>query len=217
MVVRRYRWITLAYFLLIVVIYLVPFLNFLGPFKALLAGLLIAQYFGMKESSPAEALGLTAPKSWLKTIVIAIGLAILIFVIRAYFIEDWIHTLFPYPKNIEAVTPDTNEPANIIGWIFLMLFFAAIPEELVWRGFLIPQLAFVFGSKKWAWLISILLVSVFFGFAHSYQGPAGIASTAVGGLAYGLVYYFDGRSLWKVIIVHWLVNSLSLIVETQGW
>ncbi len=217
MSIHRHQIIAFVFFALVVTIYLVPFLNFLGPFKALLAGLLIVQYYTMREKSPVEEMGLKRPKSWIWTIAIAIVLACSIFYIRAYFIEDWIYQLFPFPKNIEGVTPDTNEPTSIVGWIFLMLFFAAIPEELVWRGFLIPQLAFVFGSKKWSWVVSLLLVSILFGFAHSYQGPAGIASTSVGGLAYGLVYYLDGKSLWKAIIVHWLVNSLSLIVETQGW
>ena len=65
---------------------------------------------------------------------------------------------------------------------------AAFGEEMVFRGYLMNRVADLFGRKRVAWIISLITVSVVFGFAHLYQGMTGVIENTIDGALLGLAY-----------------------------
>lgn len=82
---------------------------------------------------------------------------------------------------------------------------AGICEEVVFRGYLVAYLMAVLATPFW---VAALLSSVLFGFAHAYQGPAGIPRTAAAGGLFALLYGLTG-SLWAPIVVHAVMDITS--------
>ena len=80
---------------------------------------------------------------------------------------------------------------------------AGIVEEIVYRGFFIWYLSLV--MPLW---VAVVLSSIAFGIAHSYQGAAGMVKTGVVGLAFAGLYLLTG-SIWLPIIGHFLFDALQ--------
>ena len=78
---------------------------------------------------------------------------------------------------------------------------AGVVEEIVFRGFVLWYLSFF--MALWP---AVLVSSVAFGLAHSYQGFSGIVRTGLIGLAFGALFVFSG-SIWLPIVGHILVDD----------
>jgi uncharacterized protein len=81
---------------------------------------------------------------------------------------------------------------------------AGICEEFLYRGFAIAALSRA-GIVSWA---VVLISSVLFGFAHSYQGKSGVFGTMLMGLAFGTAR-IAVQSLAPVAIWHSVVDIVA--------
>lgn len=93
---------------------------------------------------------------------------------------------------------------------------AAFGEELVYRGWLMPRVAQLFGGKRAGWAASLVLVSVLFGFAHGYQGWVGVTENVIDGLILGALYLIAGRNLWAAVIAHGIQDTIDLSLIYSG-
>jgi len=105
------------------------------------------------------------------------------------------------PKQIEQYLPRTK--LDYFFWIVLSLF-AAIAEELSFRGFLITRLTPVLGNYGAAALLS----SLAFGLGHVYQGIVGVIFTGIYGLLFALLFYWR-RSIFPCLVAHFLQDALA--------
>lgn len=80
---------------------------------------------------------------------------------------------------------------------------AGIVEETVYRGFVIWYLAAL--MPVWA---AVIVSSIAFGLAHSYQGTNGATRAGLVGLAFGIFYIGTG-SIWLPIIAHAILDVLQ--------
>ncbi|MEP7042601.1 MAG: CPBP family intramembrane glutamic endopeptidase [Dokdonella sp.] len=86
-------------------------------------------------------------------------------------------------------------------WWILVSFSAGVCEEILYRGFVTHYFsgslsaAIPLGTVG-AWLTS----SLFFGFAHAYQGVAGIVRTTLGGLVLGSIAILSGGLLLPIVL-----------------
>lgn len=80
---------------------------------------------------------------------------------------------------------------------------AGIVEEIIYRGFVLWYL----GQFMPLWA-AVVVSSVAFGFAHSYQGAAGAMRCGLIGLAFGIYYVITG-SIWLPIIAHIMLDALQ--------
>jgi membrane protease YdiL (CAAX protease family) len=106
---------------------------------------------------------------------------------------------------IRRLLPSTSTERSL--WVLVSLT-AGLCEEFLYRGWL---LLFFSSALGFVWA-GLLVSSVFFGFAHSYQGRSGILGTAVLGLVFGLLFVFT-RSLIPGQLLHTLLdltNGLAL-------
>lgn len=105
---------------------------------------------------------------------------------------------------------DLSTLSSVLGWIGVGWVHGGMAEELLFRGFLFARFEALFGKKPWSTVLAVLLLVVFFGLGHAYQGVAGIVLTAISSLAFWGAYLGSKRNLWVSIVAHgcW---------DTIGW
>lgn len=94
-----------------------------------------------------------------------------------------------------------NLPAAIAAALILPLT-ASIPEEIVYRGFLIERLMRLFGSARSSALPALLVQALIFGSVHFQWGAGGMIVTSIMGLIWGGAFLLCNRNLWILIIAH---------------
>ncbi len=100
-------------------------------------------------------------------------------------------------QGVERMLPRNREELR---WFARLAVTAGICEELLYRGYLIWYLA------SWTAVIpAALAASAVFGFGHAYQGPRGVALTALVGVFMSAIYLLTG-SLVACMAIHALMD-----------
>lgn len=122
---------------------------------------------------------------------------------------------------IDLPEPDLSKYDSIAGNISVALtyalilpFTASIPEEIIYRGFLMGRLTDIFGWGLRGQVMTVLVQAVVFGSIHFEWGIGGVILTFMMGLVWGTAYLLCGRNLWVVIIAHSTAHSLAIL---QGY
>ena len=151
-------------------------------------------------------IGLKRPASWMRTFMIGIGFAAIVFIAM-------------YVSEKAGFRRDLSKFKDVQGNLELMLFGvfyafigAGFYEEFMFRGFLMQGVAMCFGGSRGAWIAACLLQGALFGVAHAYQNPLGIAITGTLGVLMGLLVLASGRNLWPVIIGHGLFDASRFVL-----
>ncbi|MGQ4834469.1 MAG: CPBP family intramembrane glutamic endopeptidase [Candidatus Asgardarchaeia archaeon] len=91
-------------------------------------------------------------------------------------------------------------------WFFILS--SATLEEILFRGFLIQRFADLVDND----LLSVLLISAFYGFLHlSLWGISGAVAFGFWGLLIGLYFVYVKRNLYPLMIAHFL-SDLTIFV-----
>jgi membrane protease YdiL (CAAX protease family) len=101
--------------------------------------------------------------------------------------------------------------------IFLAWVLAAFGEECVYRGYLTNRCAEILGDSKTAWIVSTILVTLLFGFAHFDQGLTGVIENIIDGAILAAVYFATGRNLMAPIIAHGIADTIYVVLIYLGW
>jgi uncharacterized protein len=114
----------------------------------------------------------------------------------------------PSPEKISKLTDSVRKllPAtrnDRIVWVLVSIT-AGFCEEFLFRGWLLN----LTGKALHSVLAGLLISSLFFGFAHLYQGRSGVIGTGILGLFFGLVYIASG-SLLPSQILHTLLDLVN--------
>jgi membrane protease YdiL (CAAX protease family) len=162
--------------------------------------------------------GLARPKSWGRTLLISLCVALAVFAAVKVIINPVIGA-FPnlQPRDMSRVAPLEGSLPNLIANLVGMYITAAFLEELLWRGYLIERLLDLVGKRsKLAWAIALLGSAAIFGLVHIDQGLAGMFKIGAVGLVFGLSYLAVGRNLWPLIIAHGLIDTLDFVSHYFG-
>lgn len=98
-------------------------------------------------------------------------------------------------------------------WLLQVWISAAFGEELLFRGFVFAQLEKMGVSKKYP---IVFISALLFCLPHWYQSPAGIFTTFVFGIAFGLMYS-HWKHLWINVMVHGLIDTVFLTLCYLGY
>jgi membrane protease YdiL (CAAX protease family) len=151
-------------------------------------------------------IGLKRPESWMRTFIIGIGLAAIVFV--AMYVSE----KAGFRRDLSKFKPvEGNLELTVLG-VFYAFIGAGFYEEFTFRGFLMQGLAMLFGGSRSAWVGACILQGALFGLAHAYQNPLGIAITGTLGILMGLIVLASGRNLWLVIIGHGLYDASRFVL-----
>lgn len=156
--------------------------------------------------------GFRAPESWGRTLLRAVLTLVAILVASAVVIAP-LRALLDLPAaDLSALEPIRGDPWAFAGLLAAAWITAALGEELLFRGFLLNEVADLLGGGGTGWAASAVITSVIFGAGHFYQGPGGVLATGVIGLVLAATYVAAGRNLWVPVLGHGLLDTVSLTV-----
>ena len=151
-------------------------------------------------------IGLKRPASWMRTFMIGIGFAAIVF------IAMYVSEKAGFRRDLSKFKPVEGNPELAVLGVFYALIGAGFYEEFTFRGFLMQGLAMFFGGSRSAWIVACIVQGALFGVAHAYQNPLGIAITGALGVLMGLLVLASGRNLWLVIIGHGLFDASRVVL-----
>ncbi len=144
-----------------------------------------------------------------KTILKSIIIAILIFICVDIFIQPFLE-IYLGAIDLSSVDDIRNDFINYFILIVVMWIFAAFGEELLFRGYYMKQFAELFGATDKAWFISAIIISIYFGGSHYYQGPAGMIAVGLVGFCFSMVFYKNRDNLILAVLVHGFYDMIGL-------
>jgi len=156
-------------------------------------------------------LGFRRPERW--AMVPLQVIAILIAFIAAQILAPLLVSSFiPMPE------PDWSRYDSISGNLsaaitlaLLLPLTASIPEEIIYRGFLIGRLSALFGRNIGGISMTVLVQALTFGAVHFMWGTGGMMVAFMMGIIWGVAYIVCGRNLWVVILAHSAGHILFVI------
>lgn len=158
------------------------------------------------------------PQSWWKTILFAIGAAVVLVLGSELVIQPLAAHIWRGHEHVSSVIQ-----ASSMGWklalrnLAIVWIFAAFGEETGYRGYLLTRTADLFNRSRLAYVAALLVASVLFGFGHYYKGPAGILDSTYSGLVLGAAYLLSGRNLWASVLAHGIVDTFAVFIVWMGW
>ncbi|MGG2106574.1 CPBP family intramembrane glutamic endopeptidase [Lysinibacillus pakistanensis] len=135
----------------------------------------------------------------------------------AYHLSDKFRTKFIQAKeeqlntvSFSDIIPVTSKEKKLWNYVSLT---AGVTEEIIYRGFLIFALSYIFPSFS-IWLI-IFFSSLLFGLAHTYQGLLGVLKTTMVGILFSGIYIGLG-SILPLIVFHFLIDYVAKLGDSKS-
>jgi membrane protease YdiL (CAAX protease family) len=161
-------------------------------------------------------IGLRLYRGWARTLTLGVLFGALMETLELFVTQPlllrWLHHF-----------PDLSDLNDMVGnskllfiYIALAWVLAAFGEEMVWRGYLMNRVADLFRNAPVAWILSLVVTSVAFGFGHFDQGMTGWIENTINGLLLGGLYLYFGRSLAVPIVAHGVTDTIDLIIIYLG-
>lgn len=169
---------------------------------AVLGGMFIALALLFARGQSLRDLGFKRPKRWWTVPFWMVG------IFGAYVVAQALAPVL-VSSFIDLPEPDLtrhnnlyqNLPAALL-MAAILPFTASIPEEIIYRGFLMNRLSNIFGVGVIGTILTILIQGMIFGSVHFQWGLGGMIVTTIMGMIWGLGYVLCGRNLWIVILAH---------------
>jgi uncharacterized protein len=162
------------------------------------------------------SIGLSRPERPGRAIAVGVVAGVLMELIAVYVTTPLISGYF-------GVEPDYSELSEIRGSLLLLFIFlalswtlAAFGEEICFRGFLMKQVARLFGESHAAWVAALMFSSVLFGWGHTEQGVSGWIQEGLSGLLLGILFLATKRNLAVPIVAHGVSNTLAFVLIYLG-
>lgn len=179
--------------------------------SAVIAGALAAVGVVLARGGSFADLGFRRPERWVM-VPIQVAAMLVAFIAAQSLLSLLVSSFMTVPQ------PDMSRYATISGNIggavalaLLLPLTASIPEEIIYRGFLIGRLTAIFGTKTSGAVLAVLAQALVFGAVHYQWGIGGMILTVVMGIVWGAGYLLCGRNLWVVILAHSTGHILFVI------
>jgi len=161
-------------------------------------------------------MGLGLFRSWPVTLGLGLVLGVALESLQLFATQPFIAWVTGKGPNLSSYRQLAGNPRLLAVMLLLVWVLAAFGEELVYRGFVMNRVAEFGNRTKAAWAVSLLVMSIVFGFAHYDQGITGIIDEGLMGFLYGLAYLGCNRTLAVPIIAHGLQDTLDLVLLFLG-
>jgi membrane protease YdiL (CAAX protease family) len=169
---------------------------------AVLVGAAAAVAVTLGRGGSLADLGFRPPRRWTTVPLWVLGIFI-VFVAAQGVVPVLVAPFFELPQpDLSRYDVIRGNPAAALLFAVLLPFTAAIPEEILYRGFLIERLRRLFGGRSVSAIFAVLVQALIFGSVHFQWGLGGIFVTSIMGAVWGFAYLLCGRNLWIVIIAH---------------
>jgi hypothetical protein len=212
---RQTRWLALIEFALVAFIFYADFKHLLPVSKT--PALLVLGWISLRVRRLRwRNVGLTRKHKWPTLLAFGVGAGLVIEGIELFISQPLlIHFTHKQPDLSDFRALHGNVKLLLLGFL-LTWTLAAFGEEMVWRGWLMNRVAGLGKRTKLAWIVSLILVNIGFGFAHAYQGVTGIIDEGFMGLLLGIIYLTADGDLFVPIIAHGVQDTIDLLLIFFG-
>lgn len=161
---------------------------------------------------------LKRPHSWWKTVTLAVAAVAVLQLGSQLVIQPLGSYIWQRPEKVSSVLNVSAHDLTLFPRNLVFVWtFAAVGEELGYRGYLLTRAADLGNRSRLAYVAAVLYVAVLFGFGHVYKGPGGALNSTYSGLILGSLYLVSGRNLWAPILAHGLSDTVAVVVIFMGW
>ena len=169
---------------------------------AVLLGAVAALWLTVRQGGTLADLGLVRPKHWW-TVPFCVLAILVTFVAAQALVPPIIAPVFDLPApDMSRYDFIRGDALAALAMALLLPLTAAIPEEVVYRGFLMWQFTRLYGDGHTGKILTVLSQALVFGSVHFQWGLGGVVMTSIMGVVWGGAYLLCGRNLWIVIIAH---------------
>lgn len=169
---------------------------------AVFAGAVTAVGLTLRRRGNLYDLGLNRPNRWWTVPFWVLGIMV-VFIAAQGLMPQLAAPLFDLPEpDMSRYDFIRGNPSAAIAMALVLPLTAAIPEEIVYRGFLIGRLLTIFGNGRGAAVLAVFVQSLIFGSIHFQWGLGGMLVTSIMGFVWGGAFLLCGRNLWIVIMAH---------------
>lgn len=201
--------------LIVIAIYVMKVNGFLPMSK--IPVLLIGSISLWLRRSGWRQIGMGKPVSWTKTIFLGAGIAVLDTVFGWIVVLPLLYQITGEAMELQQFNAIRGNTRELLFWLVLSWTYAAIAEEMVYRGYLFNRLADLFGRHKPGWMLSIVISGLMFGLVHGSMGITGILNTFLSGIMYAAAYLVFGRNLWIPVVIHGVGNTIGIVMLYFGF
>jgi membrane protease YdiL (CAAX protease family) len=172
-----------------------------------LSGILVLVWAWLSRT-PWPDLGFVRPKSWLRTVALAIVFGALLKLIM----KALVMPLLGAPEINQAFHFLVGNTAALSGILYRVTVGAGFGEETFYRAYLFERLGRLFGESVWAKTSIVLLTSIWFGIVHyPFQGLAGAQQALLVGLIFGTIFALT-RQIYFLIIAHAAFDIIAVAI-----
>jgi membrane protease YdiL (CAAX protease family) len=157
-------------------------------------------------------LGFFPPENWGMTVLWSLLLGIAIQVASTLILEPFADKVTKSKTDHSAFEGLRGNLRNFLFVLLLVWILVAFVEEIIFRGFVMGEIAELIGTSQSALALNVSASSILFGLAHWYQGKSGALSTGIVGLLLGILFIASGFNLWLPILTHGFIDTVGLFL-----
>ncbi|GBE24533.1 CAAX amino terminal protease self- immunity [bacterium BMS3Bbin02] len=165
--------------------------------------------------SSLAGLGFVAPSNLALTVTLGVVIGTAIQVLSVMVIEPLSDRITRSSHDHRIVEAVRDSWLSLVQWLLVVWLFVAPVEEVIFRGFLLKQIA-ALASGAVGPVIAVASSSAIFGLSHLYQGKSGALSAALIGSMLGVLFVWAGYNLWLPIIAHGVIDTVGLLLIATG-
>lgn len=146
-------------------------------------------------------LGFKRPKRWSKLFV-QVFIILIIFLAAQTLVPLLVSLFLTLPPDWSRYDSINGNLSAAIVLALLLPLVAALPEEIIYRGFLMGRLSDIFARSFAGSSMTVLISAFAFAAVHFTWGIGGVVFGFIMGVIWGTAYILCGRNLWVVIFAH---------------
>lgn len=152
------------------------------------------------------------PLKWVGSVLL---IALLLELLMDWLIQPGINRIFNEVPDYSYFNSLQGDLPRYLRMLAFMLISAAAGEELLFRSFMFYHLEQLLPPGRWRSVLVCLIPALLFGWAHAYEGTAGVVVTGIWGLLFGVIY-LRSRNIWLLMAVHACIDIVFLTLAYTG-
>lgn len=207
MINKLYRFLSKPYIVIIVMI-IAPILSIADRNYGYFFGLFIALFLLWKSGWNLAKFGF-GKKISLNTVFKGLLLAVFIFIVVDICIQPFIEIYFGQ-VDMSTLEEIRGDFASLLPMLFIVWTFVAFGEEFLFSGYYMKNLAEFMGDTNKTWFASAIILSVYFGVSHNYQGTSGMIAVGLASTLFFFTFYRYRTNLDLLVFAHGFYDTIGL-------